>query len=68
VMMTIEHLSKFVENKRHLPAFPSWDELNKRVSKSTGELINALCRTQEEQALYIIQLNREIDEIKKRIK
>jgi len=59
VMYNIDEMEEFVKVNRHLPAMPSRSQWKQRKA-SIGELQTALWQTQEEQMLYIIELNNRI--------
>jgi hypothetical protein len=58
-------LEEFVKENKHLPNIPSKDEISKN-GQDVGEINRLLLEKIEELTLYIIQQQKEIDELKKR--
>ena len=61
--MTIYELEKYVKQNHHLPKVPSAAEVREN-GMNVGEFQNIVLQKTEEQALYIISLQKQIDELK----
>ncbi len=62
-LRTLEEVEKFVTKNKHLPEIPSAKEF-KENGYSIGEMDDVLLRKVEELTLYIIELKKEINELK----
>lgn len=62
-LKSISQLEKYIEKNKHLPGIPSADEISQN-DLNVGEFQNLLLQKVEEQALYIISLQKQIDELK----
>lgn len=63
-MLTLEEVEKFVKENKHLPNVPSADDMSKNgldVVSSDSKLLEKI----EELTLYMIQLNKDVKELKK---
>jgi len=65
-LMPIEKLHSFIEDKGHLPNFPSADEINKD-GVPVGEMSARLLRQIEELTLYVIDLKHQNDTLRERL-
>lgn len=63
-MMTISELESYVNENRHLPGIPSASEVEKEGSVDLGEMNTLLLQKVEELTRYIIDLQKQIDELK----
>ncbi|MBI5541989.1 MAG: hypothetical protein HY951_18175 [Bacteroidia bacterium] len=63
-LMTIYELENYIKQNHHLPKIPSAKEV-KENGMNVGEFQNLVLQKTEEQALYIISLQKQIDELKK---
>lgn len=63
-LRTLYELEAFIEKNRHLPDFPSADEVNKSEGFAVGRMQVELLKTVEELSLYVIALKKEIDALK----
>ncbi|MEO0312489.1 MAG: hypothetical protein RIQ89_2146, partial [Bacteroidota bacterium] len=61
-LISIDELSKFITKHKHLPGVPSAIEVQ-RNDMNVGEFVNILLQKTEEQALYIIKLQEQINEL-----
>ena len=64
-MMTISELESYVNENKHLPGIPSASEVEKEGSVDLGEMNTLLLQKVEELTRYIIDLQKQIDELKK---
>lgn len=62
-LRSLEEVEDFIKNKKHLPEIPSAVEF-KANGYSVGEMDDLLLRKVEELTLYIIELKKEINELK----
>jgi hypothetical protein len=63
-LMNISDLEKFVTENKHLPGIPNKEEVCKN-GQDVGEINRLLLEKVEELTLYIIDLQKQIDELKK---
>ena len=66
-LMSIHELSKFIKKNQHLPGIPSAKVIAEADGFQVGEMSTRLMEKVEEQALYIISLQQQIDELKSAI-
>jgi hypothetical protein len=66
-MLSILDLEKFVKEKKHLPNIPSANEIEKEEGIDIGEIQLKLLEKIEEQALYIISLQKQINELSEKV-
>ncbi|MCR5190156.1 MAG: hypothetical protein K6C07_01935 [Bacteroidales bacterium] len=64
-MMTISELESYVNENKHLPGIPSASEVEEEGSVDLGEMNTILLQKVEELTRYIINLQKQIDELKK---
>lgn len=62
-LMNIHSLEKFIKEKKHLPNIPSKEDINTQ-NLNIGEINFLLLQKIEELTLYIIDLQKQIDELK----
>ncbi|OFX29049.1 MAG: hypothetical protein A2X08_11485, partial [Bacteroidetes bacterium GWA2_32_17] len=67
MLMTIYELENYIKQEHHFPKMPSAKEV-KEKGMNVGEFQNLLLQQTEEQALYIISMQKQIDYLKKEIK
>ena len=67
-LMPIYELESYVLTHNHLPEIPSAKEIEKDNGVPLGEISVKLLQKIEEQTLYIIQLQKQIDELRESIK
>lgn len=63
-LMTISELESYVNENRHLPGIPSASEVEEEGSVDLGEMNTLLLQKVEELTRYIINLQKQIDELK----
>ncbi len=63
-LMTIYELENYIKQNHHLPKIPSAKEVSEN-GMNVGEFQNLVLQKTEEQALYIISLQKQIDDLKK---
>lgn len=63
-LMSVDELEKYIASEHHLPNIPSADEY-KKEGVDLGEMNRLLLEKVEELTLYIIELNKEMEEVKK---
>ena len=63
-LMSIYELEKFIYSKRHLPDIPSKNEVEQAQGFEIGEMQVNLLKKIEELTLYIISLQKQLDELK----
>ena len=64
-LMSIYELEQYIKINQHLPQMPSEKEIKNNGGYQVGEVIEKLVKQNEEQTLYIIDLQKQIDELKK---
>ena len=62
-LTSLHELDKYVKSERHLPGVPSADEIEEDGVK-VGEMNKMLLQKIEELTLYVIELQKQIDELK----
>ena len=62
-LMSLDSLNEFIQVNRHLPGVPSESEVNLNGS-NLGEMNVILLKKIEELTLYVIELKKELDEVK----
>ena len=62
-LTSLKELGKYVESERHLPGVPSANEISDEGIK-VGEMNAILLQKVEELTLYVIELQKQIDELK----
>lgn len=65
--MSIKECADYIETHKHLPGIPSENEV-KETGIRVGEMQIKLLEKIEEQMLYIIELNKELNELKHEVK
>jgi hypothetical protein len=63
-LTSLHELDKYVKSEKHLPGVPSADEIEEDGVK-VGEMNKMLLQKIEELTLYVIELKKQIDELKK---
>jgi len=63
-LMKISELDQFVKTNHRLPGLPSADEIEGNGGVEVGAMQNKLLEKIEEQSLYIISLQQQVDELK----
>ncbi len=66
-LMNIYDLETFLQNNHHLPGIPSAEEVDRDGGVELGSMQTKLLEKIEEQSLYIISLQKQIDELKSMI-
>lgn len=66
-LRSIENLDQFIKQEHHLPEIPSQSEIKKDGGVKVGELQSKLLQKIEEQTLYIISLQKQINELREQI-
>ncbi len=64
-MMTLAELENYVNEHRHLPGIPSATEVEEQGSLDLGAMNTLLLQKVEELTRYVIDLQKQIDELKK---
>ncbi|OFY73963.1 MAG: hypothetical protein A2275_17800 [Bacteroidetes bacterium RIFOXYA12_FULL_35_11] len=64
-LMPITELEDFIKRNKHLPGIPSANEIENNDGFEVGAMQQKLLEKIEEQSLYIINLQKQIDELKK---
>ena len=62
-LTSLHELDKYIESEKHLPGVPSANEISERGIK-VGEMNAILLQKVEELTLYVIELQKQIDELK----
>ena len=65
--ISIYELEYFIKQNKHLPEIPSAKEVEKNEGFEVGDLQIKLLKKIEEQTLYIIDLQKQVDELKKQV-
>ncbi len=66
-LMTLAELEKYIAKNKHLPELPSAKEIEKNEGYELGDMQTKLVQKVEEQTLYIISLQKQMDELKKQL-
>lgn len=66
-LLSLSEVEDFIEENKHLPGIPSADEFRQDGYK-LGEMDDMLLRKVEELTLYVIQLNKENNELKEKVR
>ncbi len=66
--MSIYELDNYIQLNQHLPDMPSAKEVEKNNGYEVGEMITKLVKQNEEQALYLIEQQKQIDDLKAQVK
>jgi len=66
-LMPLYELKNFISKNKHLPDMPSAAEINKNKGFELGDMQKKLVKKVEEQTLYILDLQKQLDEMKKQI-
>jgi hypothetical protein len=67
-LMSLADFSKFIKREKHLPHIPTAIDFKKEnKGLAVSDMLLKLLRTQEEQALYIVQLHEQNELLKKQI-
>jgi hypothetical protein len=61
-LMSIEDLEKYIESNKHLPGLPKATDVNKKGEVDLGEMNQILLKKVEELTLYIVSLNKKLEE------
>ena len=67
-ILSLEKLEEFVTNEKHLPDVPSQSDIDKNNGINIGDFQTKLLQKIEEQTLYIISLQKQINELREEIK
>lgn len=67
-LMSIEELENFVKTHKHLPNIPSAEEIETDEGVNLGEMQVKHLEKTEELYLYIIELNKRIEQLEKKLK
>jgi hypothetical protein len=66
--MPLKEVQAFIDQHHHLPTMPKGSEVEEAGGIEIGDLQMRLLRSVEEQQLYILELQHQIDELKADIK
>ena len=66
-ILSIKELEKYITSNKHLPDFPSAAEIENNGGFELGDMQTKLVKKIEEQTLYIIDLQKQINELKQTI-
>lgn len=66
-LMSLNELEGFVKTNRHLPGIPNENEVKEQGGVNLGEISTALLQKVEELTLYVIELNKQKEELERRI-
>ncbi|MBL0073159.1 MAG: hypothetical protein IPP34_15685 [Bacteroidetes bacterium] len=67
-LMPLSDLENFIEEENHLPGIPSAKEMEADGGIALGEMQTILVKKIEEANLYILQLNKRIEELESKLK
>ena len=67
-LMPLSELKTYLRSYKHLPGIPSAGDVDTKGGIEIGDLQTQIVRNMEEQALYILQLKDELDELKDRVR
>lgn len=63
-LLSVVELEQYIKSNKHLPGIPSAEEIAKNEGMELGAMQAKLLEKVEEQALYIIELQKQINEMK----
>ena len=63
-LLSLEAYENYIQENGHLPHIPSVAEVDANKGVELGDLQTKMLRTVEEQALYILQLKKEVDQLR----
>lgn len=63
-MLTISELADYINRHQKLPGIPSAKDVEKNDGVELGDMQRRLLEKIEEQALYILDLQKQVDELK----
>jgi len=63
-LMSIYELEQYIKHNKHLPEIPSAKEIEKNEGYEIGDMVAKLVKKNEELTLYIIEQQKQIDELK----
>jgi SprB-like repeat protein len=66
--LSIYELEQFIKQNKRLPGIPSAKEIEKNEGYELGGMVQKLLEKTEEQSLYIIDLQKQVDELKAQMK
>ncbi|MFI5218802.1 MAG: hypothetical protein ACHQNT_04875 [Bacteroidia bacterium] len=66
--ISIYELEQFIKQNKHLPGIPSAKEVEENDGYELGSMVQKLLEKTEEQSLYIIEQQKQIDELKLQVK
>jgi len=64
-LQSLDSLKTYINQNKHLPGIPSTDEMKKKDGVDVGDMQTKLLQKVEELTLYILDLQKQIDELKK---
>lgn len=67
-LMPLSDLETYIETENHLPGIPSASEMEAEGGIAVGEMQTILVKKIEEANLYILQLNKRIEELESKLK
>ena len=67
-LMPLKQLEEFIKTNNHLPGVPSANAIEKDGGVAVGEMQTVLLKKLEEANLYILQLNKRLDELETKLK
>jgi len=67
-LMSLYELEKYIKHNKHLPEIPSVNDVAKNEGFEIGHMQTLLLKKVEEQTLYIIEQQKQIDELKTQMK
>jgi hypothetical protein len=66
-LMPLDELERFLNTEHHLPGFATATDVEAAGGFEVGDMTTRLLKLAEEQSLYILQLNKEMEELRARI-
>ena len=66
-LLSLDNLGKYITNNKHLPGIPSSNEVEKDNGVELGAMQVKLVEKIEEQTLYILDLQKQLNELKKQV-
>ncbi len=66
--MSLYELENYIHKNHRLPDMPSAEEVESKNGFEVGEIITKLLKQNEEQALYLIEMQKQLDVLKNQIR
>ena len=67
-VMALEDVGRFIDENKHLPWIPGRNQWETEGKPSTGQSVNYLTETVENQAIHILDLHRQIKKLQSQVR